>query len=61
MYLDLKELLTKDSMNIDEHVNFDQDYLKMSQIKGLEDIKVNGKIYYSINEELILDLKLHIR
>ena len=38
---------------IDQEISFDEDVYKTALIKGLEDVHVNGKIYYSTTKEVI--------
>ena len=58
MQIDLKYLLSKDSVLVDENVSIPEEYLNDSEINSLKDLRASGKIYYSISEELILDLEL---
>lgn len=43
---------------IDEIVSFNEDYLKNSQIQKLDNVKVNGRCYYSVTNEVILDCQV---
>ena len=51
MNIDLRELLTKDSMIIDQDVNIPTDYY-------VQTVRLEGKVYYSIEEELVISAKL---
>lgn len=40
-------------INIDEYVSFNEEYLKLSTIKKLDDVYVKGRLYLSITEEIV--------
>ena len=44
---------------IDQEVNFDESYYKGTLIKGLQNIKVKGKVYYSTTREVIFEGKIN--
>ena len=54
MTIDLSKIDEK-GIIIDEVVSFNEDYLKNTQIKELNNIKVNGRVYYSVTNEVILE------
>ena len=56
MKLDLTKLNYNDSLNILEKVNLD--VIDNREIKDLKDLLVSGKAYYSVTDELIIELNL---
>ncbi len=54
MTIDLSKVDEK-GIVIDELVSFNDEYLKNTQIKELNNIKVNGRVYYSVTNEVVLE------
>ena len=54
MYIDLAKIDEK-GIVIDDVISFNEDYIKGTPIKKLDNIKVNGKAYYSITNEIVFD------
>lgn len=42
-------------LNINETISFDNEYLKLSEIKKLDNINVSGRLYYSVTDEVIFN------
>ena len=57
MFIDLNKITDK-GIIIDTTVSFDESYLKNTTIKKLDNVKVKGRIYYSITDEVIMDAKV---
>ena len=57
MEFDLNKI-TDQGIIIDTRISFGEEYLKISQIKKLDDVKVNGRIYYSLSKEVIFSGKV---
>ena len=54
MNIDLSKVDEK-GIILDDIVSFNEEYLKKSQIKRLDNVKVNGRVYYSVTNEVVLD------
>ncbi len=54
MYIDLAKIDEK-GINIDDTISFGEEYIKNTPIKKLDNIKVNGRAYYSVTNEIIFD------
>ncbi len=54
MIIDLK-LIDEKGVDISNTYSFDEEYLSKSQIKELNNVEVNGRVYLSVTEEIILD------
>ncbi len=54
MYIDLAKVDEK-GIVIDSEVSFDETYLKSTSIQRLEHVKIKGKAYYSITNEIVFD------
>ena len=54
MYIDLAKIDEK-GIVIDDVVSFGEEYIKNTPIKKLDNIKVKGKAYYSVTNEIIFD------
>ena len=52
MEFDLNKI-TEQGILIDSTISFGEEYLQVSEIKKLDDIKVSGRIYYSLTKEVI--------
>jgi len=57
MIIDIKEISEK-GIDIDEVVSFDDTYIKKTPIKRLDNIKVKGRIFYNITNDI--ELTCHI-
>lgn len=57
MYIDLSKVDEK-GIVIDDIVSFGDEYIKNTPIQKLENVKVNGRAYYSITNEIIFDCKV---
>ena len=54
MFIDLAKVDEK-GIVIDDTVSFGEEYLKHTSIQKLDQVKVNGRAYYSITNEIIFD------
>ena len=54
MNIDLSKVDEK-GIIIDDIVSFNEDYLKNTSIKELNNIKVTGRVYYSVTNEVVLE------
>ena len=54
MYIDLAKVDEK-GIILDDVVSFGEDYIKHTSIQKLDHVKVNGRVYYSVTNEVILD------
>lgn len=57
MYIDLSKVDEK-GIVIDDIVSFGDEFIKNTPIQKLENVKVNGRAYYSITNEIIFDCKV---
>ena len=55
MQIDLKKLNISDIL-FDEYLTIDSELYKNSAIKNLKPVKISGKIFYNISDEIELDL-----
>lgn len=53
MEFDLNKI-TEQGILIDTIISFDEEYLRVSEIKKLDNVHVSGRIYYSLTKEVIL-------
>ena len=54
MYIDLAKVDEK-GISIDDTVSFGEEYIRNTPIKKLDNIKVKGRAYYSVTNEIIFD------
>ncbi len=54
MYIDLAKIDEK-GITIDDVVSFDESYIKGTPIKKLDNVKVKGRAYYSVTNEIVFD------
>ena len=54
MYIDLAKVDEK-GIVIDDIVSFGEEYIKNTSIKELNNVKVNGRAYYSVTNEIVFD------
>lgn len=54
MFIDLAKVDEK-GIIIDDVVSFNDDYIKHTSIQKLDNVKVKGRVYYSVAKEVILD------
>ena len=57
MYIDLAKVDEK-GIVIDDIVSFGEEYIKGTQIVRCNDIKVKGRAYYSVTNEIVFDCKV---
>lgn len=57
MLFDLNTI-TEKGIQINQTISFGEEYLKVSQIKKLDDCKVEGRIYYATTKEVIFEGKV---
>ena len=57
MYIDLAKVDEK-GIVINDTVSFGEEYIKNTPIQKLENIKVNGRAYYSITSEIVFECKV---
>ena len=58
MIIDLNELLYKDKIEIDEIINYNQDYLKNTDILKLNNVKIIGNITKDYEENTVFTANL---
>ena len=58
MIINLNELSYKDKIDISGTYSFDENYLKDSQIKKLDNVKAEGYIYQNSADEYIINLSI---
>lgn len=58
MYIDLAKVDEK-GIVIDDIVSFGEDYIKNTPIQKLENVKVKGKAYYSVTNEIVFDCEVN--
>ena len=58
MIIDLNQLLYKDKIEIDETINYKEDYLKNTDILELNDVKVSGIIKNDYEENTVVNLNV---
>ena len=56
MQIDLNKLNVSGTININELLTIDPELYKNTSIKTLKPVKVDGKIFYNISDEIELDL-----
>jgi uncharacterized protein len=54
MYIDLAKVDEK-GVVIDDVVSFDESYIKNTPIQKLDNVKVKGRAYYSVTNEIVFD------
>ena len=54
MYIDLAKIDEK-GINIDDTISFSEEYIKNTPIKKLDNIKVKGRAYYSVTNEIVFE------
>ena len=54
MFIDLAKIDEK-GIVIDDTISFGEDYIKKTPIKKLDNIKVKGRAYYSVTNEIVFD------
>ena len=54
MYIDLAKIDEK-GIVIDDTISFDESYIKKTPIKKLDNIKVKGRAYYSVTNEIVFE------
>ncbi len=54
MYIDLAKI-DENGINIDDTVSFSEEYIKNTPIKKLDNIKIKGRAYYSVTNEIVFD------
>ena len=54
MYIDLSKIDNK-GIVIDDIVSFGEEYIKNTPIKRLDNIKIKGRAYYSVTNEIIFE------
>ncbi|MGN1370834.1 MAG: YceD family protein [Candidatus Coprovivens sp.] len=57
MYIDLAKVDEK-GIVIDDVVSFGPEYIKNTSIQSLENVKVNGRAYYSVTSEIVFECKV---
>ena len=57
MYIDLAKVDEK-GIVIDDIVSFGEEYIKNTPIQKLENVKVDGRAYYSITSEIVFECKV---
>ena len=57
MFIDLSKV-DENGIVIDDVVSFGEEYIKNTSIQKLENVKVKGRAYYSITNEIVCDCKV---
>ncbi len=57
MYIDLAKV-NENGIVIDDTVSFGDEYIKNTPIEKLENVKVKGRAYYSITNEIVFDCQV---
>lgn len=57
MYIDLAKVDEK-GIVINDTVSFGPEYIKNTAIQSLENVKVNGRAYYSVTSEIVFECKV---
>ena len=57
MYIDLAKVDEK-GIVINDIVSFGEEYIKNTPIQKLENVKVNGRAYYSVTSEIVFECKV---
>ncbi len=57
MYIDLAKVDEK-GIVIDDTISFGEEYIKNTPIQKLENVKVKGRAYYSITNEIVFDCQV---
>ena len=57
MFIDLSKV-DENGIVIDDFVSFGEEYIKNTSIQKLENVKVKGRAYYSITNEIVFDCKV---
>ncbi|MBQ8659453.1 MAG: hypothetical protein IJ475_01255, partial [Bacilli bacterium] len=57
MFIDLAKVDEK-GIVIDNVVSFGPEYIENTSIQKLENVKVNGRAYYSVTNEIVFDCKV---
>lgn len=57
MNIDISKVSEK-GIVIDDVVSFGEEYIKNTPIQKLDNIKVNGRCYYSVTNEVVLEVKV---
>ena len=57
--IDLNRLNYEDKILIDENINYDDNYLKNTDILSLDNVKVVGEIYIDYEENIIFKFKVN--
>ena len=57
MFVDLAKIGEK-GIVLDTTVSFGDEYIKKTPIQKLDDVKVKGRIYYSVTNEVVLEAKV---
>ena len=57
MFIDLAKVDEK-GIIIDDVVSFGPEYIENTSIQQLENVKVNGRAYYSVTNEIVFDCKV---
>lgn len=57
MFIDLAKVDEK-GIVIDDTISFSEEYIKNTPIQKLDNVKVTGKAYYSVTNEIVFDCKV---
>ena len=56
MIIDLNKLVYTNEIEINEQINYDENYIKNTDIKRLDNVNVSGKIYKDYEENTVIKL-----
>lgn len=54
--IDLSKVNSENFIEIDTILSFDDEYISNTPIKRLDNVSVKGRIYYSVTEEVVIDV-----
>ena len=57
MFIDLSKIDEK-GYDINETLSFGEEYIKNTAIKELDNVSVNGRIYYDVTREVVIDISV---
>lgn len=54
--IDLNKVNSENFIEIDTILSFDDEYISNTPIKRLDNVSVKGRIYYSVTDEIVIDV-----
>lgn len=59
MIIDLNKLVYEDKIDIHENINYEEEYIKNTDIKKLENVEVSGSIYKDYELNTVVNLSVN--